>query len=252
MSEVAPGVIGKCLNARTKMEERAFEILLMFIEIEKHVEIEEELFKGLENKQPEIVQACLEVIRKGLSDFVSKILPIKPFIKEAIPLLDDRDKTIRDEAKLLLVEVYRWIDKQTLMPLIQNVKPIQMQELQVEFEKLDESGTDKPRPTRFLRSQQDLREKYAQIDQAATTDVGPTTDEMNIVMQEDLDPFELIEPVNILERLPKEFYQKIESKQRKDRKEVLDDLLNLLTQHPRSTPETDYNEFIKGLKKFFV
>lgn len=43
-----------------------------------------------------------------------------------IPLLDDRDKTIRDEAKLLLVEVYRWIGKQTLMPLIQNVKPIQV------------------------------------------------------------------------------------------------------------------------------
>ena len=43
-----------------------------------------------------------------------------------IPLLDDRDKIIRDEAKLLLVEVYRWIGKQTLMPLIQNVKPIQV------------------------------------------------------------------------------------------------------------------------------
>lgn len=55
-----------------------------------------------------------------------------------------------------------------------------MQELQVEFEKLDASGTDKPRPTRFLRSQQDLREKYAQIDQGATTDVGPTTDELDV------------------------------------------------------------------------
>jgi len=83
------------------------------------------------------------------------------------------------------------------MPLIQDVKPIQ---------KLDGSGSDKPRPTRFLRSQQDLREKYAQIDQGAPTDVVPGTHEMNVDMQEELDPFELIEPVNILERLPKEFY----------------------------------------------
>ena len=55
-----------------------------------------------------------------------------------------------------------------------------MQELQVEFDKLDASGTDKPRPTRFLRSQQDLREKYAQMDEGATATAGATTDEMNI------------------------------------------------------------------------
>jgi cytoskeleton-associated protein 5 len=60
------------------------------------------------------------------SEFGSKVLPIKPFLKQVIPLLEDRDKSVRDEAKLLLVEVYKWIGKQTLMPLIQNVKPIQV------------------------------------------------------------------------------------------------------------------------------
>ena len=49
------------------MKERAFEIILMYVEIEKQVDIEEELVKGLENKQPKIVQACLELLRKGLS-----------------------------------------------------------------------------------------------------------------------------------------------------------------------------------------
>ena len=49
------------------MKERAFDILLMYIEIEKQVEIEEELVKGLENKQPKIVQACLEILRRGLA-----------------------------------------------------------------------------------------------------------------------------------------------------------------------------------------
>ena len=67
VNEVGSGLIGKCLNGRAKMKERAFEILLMYIEIEKQVEIEEELVKGLENKQPKIVQACLELLRKGLS-----------------------------------------------------------------------------------------------------------------------------------------------------------------------------------------
>ncbi|CAF4685746.1 unnamed protein product [Rotaria sp. Silwood2] len=126
VNDVASGLIGKCLNARLKMKERACEILLMYIEIEKQIEIEDELVKGLENKQPKIVQACLEILRKGLSEFGSKILPIKPFLKQVIPLLDDRDKTVRDESKLLIVEIYKWIGKQTLMPMIQNVKPIQV------------------------------------------------------------------------------------------------------------------------------
>ncbi len=34
-----------------------------------------------------------------------------------------------------------------------------MEELQIEFEKLDLNGIDKPRQTRFLRSQQDLKQK---------------------------------------------------------------------------------------------
>ncbi|CAF3551185.1 unnamed protein product, partial [Rotaria sp. Silwood2] len=100
VGEVASGLISKCLNGRAKMKERAFDILLMYIEIEKQADIEEELIKGFENKQPKIVQACLELLRRGLSEFGSKVLPIKPFLKQVIPLLEDRDKTVRDEAKL--------------------------------------------------------------------------------------------------------------------------------------------------------
>ncbi|CAF4361259.1 unnamed protein product [Rotaria sp. Silwood2] len=245
VNDVASGLIGKCLNARLKMKERACEILLMYIEIEKQIEIEDELVKGLENKQPKIVQACLEILRKGLSEFGSKILPIKPFLKQVIPLLDDRDKTVRDESKLLIVEIYKWIGKQTLMPMIQNVKPIQMQELQTEFEKLDLNGIDKPRQTRFLRSQQDLKHKMEEIVVISSVAI----EDNNVDIQEDLDPFEMMEAVNILERLSKDFFDKIESKQWKDRKEVLDDLLTLLTQNPKPTSDSDYTELVKVLKK---
>ncbi|CAF3916372.1 unnamed protein product [Rotaria sordida] len=249
VGEVAPGLISKCLNGRAKMKERAFDILLMYIEIEKQADIEEELIKGFENKQPKIVQACLELLRRGLSEFGSKVLPIKPFLKQVIPLLEDRDKTVRDEAKLLLVEIYKWIGKQTLTPMIQNVKPIQMQELQTEFDKLDLTGADKPRQTRFLRSQQDLKQKMEQTQASTTVSSSVTVEDVNVDMQEDLDPFEMLEAVNILDRLPKDFFDKIESKQWKERKEVLDDLLTLLTQNPKPAPEADYFELIKSLKK---
>jgi hypothetical protein len=56
----------KCLSGRPKIKERAYDILLMYIEIDKNAEIEEELVKALENKQPKIVQASVELLRRAL------------------------------------------------------------------------------------------------------------------------------------------------------------------------------------------
>ncbi|CAF5155515.1 unnamed protein product, partial [Rotaria magnacalcarata] len=69
------------------------------------------------------------------------------------------------------------------------------------------------------------------------------------VAPEELDPLEMLDAANILDRLPKDFFEKIESKQWKDRKEVLDDLLTLLTQNPKLAPEADYFELVKALSK---
>jgi hypothetical protein len=67
LGDIVPTLVNKCLSGRPKIKERAFDILLMYIEIDKNAEIEDELIKGLENKQPKVVQACLELLRKGLS-----------------------------------------------------------------------------------------------------------------------------------------------------------------------------------------
>ncbi|CAF1062139.1 unnamed protein product [Didymodactylos carnosus] len=57
-----------------------------------------------------------------------------------------------------------------------------------------------------------------------------------------------MEPVNILDKLPREFYEKIESKQWKERKEVADELLTLTTNNQRLL-SGDYFELVKALKK---
>ena len=43
-----------------------------------------------------------------------------------------------------------------------------MQELKVEFDKLDLNGMDKPRQKRFLRSEQDLKEKMEERVESST------------------------------------------------------------------------------------
>ena len=66
VGEIVPILMSKCLSGRAKIKDRAFDILLTYIEIDKNAEIEDQLVAGLENKQPKIVQACLELLRRGL------------------------------------------------------------------------------------------------------------------------------------------------------------------------------------------
>ena len=153
--EVCSGVINKCLNQRPKTKDLGMAVLMMYIEIEKQETVQEELLKGLTNKQPKIVATCVVALREALRDFGTKVISVKPLLKQLQTLLEDRDKTVREETKLLVVEIYRWIGP-ALKPQLTSLKPVQLTELEAEFESLPPG---KPVQTRFLRSQQDLKAK---------------------------------------------------------------------------------------------
>ena len=65
--EVVSGVVSKVFNQpKPKAKELGTEICMMYIEIEKGEIVQEELIKGLDNKNPKIVVACVETMRKAL------------------------------------------------------------------------------------------------------------------------------------------------------------------------------------------
>jgi cytoskeleton-associated protein 5 len=252
VGEVLPGLINKCLNGKAKTKEKAFEIILMYIEAEKQEIVEEELIKGLDNKQPKIVQACLEILRRAINEFSSKVIPIKPIIKFVPKLLEDRDKMVRDETKLLAIEMYRWAGA-AIMPQLQGIKPALLGELEEEFKN---AASEKPRQTRFLRSQQDLKAKMEAEAEARMMNGGGDggggevagTGDLVDSAPEAMDPYDLMEPAEILSKLPKDFKEKLEAKKWQERKEVLDALLGILQKNPRLLV-VDYYDLVNDLKK---
>lgn len=50
-------------------------------------------------------------------------MSLKPVVKVLPKLFESREKAIRDEAKLLAVEVYRWI-RDALRPPLQNINSV--------------------------------------------------------------------------------------------------------------------------------
>ncbi|KAM5316413.1 cytoskeleton-associated protein 5 isoform 1-T2 [Glossophaga mutica] len=239
--EVVSGVVSKVFNQpKARAKELGIEICLMYIEIEKGEAVQEELLKGLDNKNPKIIVACTETLRKALSEFGSKIILLKPIIKVLPKLFESRDKAVRDEAKLIAVEIYRWI-RDALRPPLQNINSLQLKELEEEWVKLP---TGAPKPTRFLRSQQELEAKLEQ-QQSAGGDAEGGGDDGDEVPQ--IDAYELLEAVEILSKLPKDFYDKIEAKKWQERKEALE-AVEVLVKNPK-LEAGDYADLVKALKK---
>lgn len=58
-------------------------------------------------------------------EFGIKVVNIKPLVKRLPVLLEDRDKTVRDETKVMTVEMYRWIGA-ALNPQLSSLKPVQV------------------------------------------------------------------------------------------------------------------------------
>lgn len=61
------GVVNKVFNQpKARAKELGIDICLTFVEIEKGEIVQEELLKGLDNKNPKIIVACIETLRRAL------------------------------------------------------------------------------------------------------------------------------------------------------------------------------------------
>nr|XP_029730104.1 protein mini spindles-like isoform X2 [Aedes albopictus] len=243
VGEVMSGIVTKCIGApKAKTKDLAGQITLMYIEIEKHEIVLEELLKGTEQKNPKIVAACVVSITQALREFGNKVISIKPIVKKLPTLLSDRDKAVRDESKALTIEIYRWIGA-AFKSQIASLPAVLLTELEAEFEKV--SG-DKAIPTRYLRSQQE-KQMLAAVAASGSGEVDDGGDDNEADEAEEIDPMDLIDPVDILSKLPKDFYEKLEAKKWQERKESLE-ALEALLQNPKLQPG-DYGDVVRALKK---
>ncbi|KAK3702253.1 hypothetical protein QZH41_019815, partial [Actinostola sp. cb2023] len=244
--DVISGCILKCFNARPKTKEKGIEIVLLYVEIEKQDIVQEELLKGLENKQPKIVTACTMVLRQIISDFGGKIFLLKPIVKWIPKLLENSDKNVREEAKQLSIEIYKWI-KDALRVQLQGIKPVQLKELDDEWAALPPNP---PTPTRLTRTQQKkLEEQQAQGIVPETSDACDGSDDTGTTTAEpiEIDPYEMMDAVDIISKLPKDFYENLEAKKWQLRKEALE-ALEKLASNPKHEGG-QYGELLSALKK---
>ncbi|KAI8437861.1 hypothetical protein MSG28_012078 [Choristoneura fumiferana] len=162
-------------------------------------------------------------------------------------------KAVDLEEILMLVTVpvifkpHRWIGA-AIEPHIASLQAVVQQELRESF------TTGGAQPTRYLRSQQ---HRVRDAPSADAPDGAAEDEDVDAAGGDsvEMDPFDMLDPVEILSKLPKDFYEKLEATKWQERKEALDALDNLLKTAPRLEPG-DYADLVralkKGLTKYFV
>jgi hypothetical protein len=76
-----------------------------------------------------------------------------------------------------------------------------------------------------------------------------STIDQPVVVQPEIDTWELLDAVDILPKLPANLVEQLESKKWQERRDVLQLVLDQLKENPKLDPKAQYGEIIDNLKK---
>jgi cytoskeleton-associated protein 5 len=239
---IYPKIIDSTFGQRAKNKDKGVEALLLSVEVECPVDpLVTALIEGADHKQPKIAAIAVNTLRAAISAFGARLFPLKPILKMLPNLFEKKDKAIREEASALVVELYSWIGK-VFVSQIQDLRSAQMKELESSFAAVDAKGV-KPQATRLKRSENPA------FGGSGLPSAGNSASSTTAKQQEDapIDPFDFLEPQEILSKIGTAFWEGLESKKWGDRRDQLDELLKLLTA-PRLVAG-EYGDLTKALKK---
>ncbi|KAG5518003.1 hypothetical protein PMAC_000458 [Pneumocystis sp. 'macacae'] len=230
-STVIPCIVEKGLiSTRVGTRQKSIDVLLLYVELDSPDPVLDDLFPNLNAKFPKLVAATVNIIKEIYRLFGAKTVNPKPALKILPRLFAHNDNNVRKEAIELAVVLYSWLGDIIKSTLFSELKPIQVKELESSFEGVE---VGKVSQERYLRSQQVLLED--------SFNVLPDNEIKNI------DFFDSIEPVSILNKIPKDFGDQLMSTKWKDRKDALDILYSVC--NVSRILEDDYNDIIRLLAK---
>ncbi|KAJ3270590.1 Cytoskeleton associated protein 5 [Terramyces sp. JEL0728] len=222
-----------CLaSTRQTTKQTAQEIIMLNIEKSDPATVLEILVEAFGHKTPRNVASAVNCLVLIINNFGVPSIQIKPVLGKLSFLFDHKDKNVRAEATAMTVEIFKWI-KNAIMPSLQELKPVQLKDLETLFE---QNRDTVPAKQRYLSNEKPK----------AVTDAAEETVE-EAAEQTVPDVFDFADPVAFIDKIPKSFYTDIQSAKWKERKEALELLLGLLS-YPK-LEDGRYHELVNILSK---
>lgn len=228
---------------RAGTKSNAAECMLQLVEVSGSGDwLFEVISSFYDNRLPKLVAGCVNCTMQIVENFGCNIISPKSIIPYLAKLFSHADKSVRAETTKLTVELYKWLGDGIISLLFNDLKPVQQRDLRAEFDKVKDL---KPVQTRLTRAQKESAALRAD-------DSKPAASDMDVVEESDqrqeLDPFDLVDPIDVLTKIPSTFSQKLSSPKWQERKEALEELNNILKTAPKMA-DGDYSDLVRSLTK---
>lgn len=243
--EVCDAIVAKCLTGRPKTVEKAQAAFMLWVELEAVEAFLDAMEKAIKNKVAKAVVPAIDVMFQALSEFGAKVIPPKRILKMLPELFDHQDQNVRASSKGLTLELCRWIGKDPVKSILfEKMRDTMKKELEAEL--VNVTGTAKP--TRKIRSEQDKEPEQ----EAVTEAIGPgPTEESAADDTQEIDEYELIDPVDVLSPLEKSgFWDGVKATKWSTRKEAVAELTKLAS--AKRIAPGDFTEICRTLKKLIT
>jgi hypothetical protein len=253
-------------SSRAGTKDKTVKCLLMFVEITPEVDgVIEDLLLFVGARLPKLVAGCVNALAQIVANFGCQQVPVKLIIPHLAKLFAHADKNVRAETQGLTVELYKWMRDTLVSVLFGDLKAVQQKDLTRAFEKIEHEPPTQLRYTRRQQTEIERKRLEAEAEAAAAAAAAASATmlgEGEDVVMEDSDtgtsgahesmvynPLDLMDPVEILSKLPSDLSARISSPKWKDRKDVLDEVHAVLEKTVKIQPRDDYSELIRILAK---
>ncbi|KAK9448339.1 armadillo-type protein [Limtongia smithiae] len=231
---VAPLAEKGLVSMRAGTKQKTIEALLFFIELDLPDPVVEELIPILSHKLPKLVSGTTMALREIVHAFGTKTVSPKPILKALPKLFAHTDKNVRAEATQLSVELYKWMGDALKSILLPDLKPVQQKELEEGFEAVKGVTVQQER---YLISQQ----AAAAAASGSLSSCGPA------VIEEEIDPYDLVDTVDISGKIPTDFFELMGSTKWKERKDAVDELFKVVS--APKIADSNFNDLMRVLAK---
>ncbi|CAG9538175.1 unnamed protein product [Cercopithifilaria johnstoni] len=208
----------------------------------------DDLSSCFDKPNPQIkLQAC-NFIYRVMKNHSQTSAP-KKTIKVVTPILvkftTDPDSEVREAACIGLGSIMRLTGDKVMNTFLGN-----LQEDKIKMKKICDSRDQATIEynEEAKRKQESLHCGSASVPSAEATAGGSIVAGTELAMHE-TDPWDMLDPVDVLAKLPGNFMEGTDSKKWVERRDALQSLLALCTENPKLCPKANYGEFVALLKK---
>ncbi|QWU90329.1 hypothetical protein CA3LBN_004690 [Candidozyma haemuli] len=231
---------------RAGTKAKAVDALLWIVELTNSGDaVIEQIVPFFDNRLPKLVAASVNAVYSIIEQFGCQVASPKPVIPKLAKLFSHADKNVRAQATTLTVEIYKWMGQGLTSVLMDSLRPVQQRDLQADFEKV---AGDKPTQERLTKKQQEELAQQSTNDNEDVDMDAEKTPENGATPAEEFDPFSMLEPVEVLSKLPSNLHSSMASAKWKDRKEALDEVHAVLSKAPKLAND-DYTDLVRIFAK---